>query len=502
MPGPLAPLLAASASGVTCFAAGNLVAKNRFFDLLGARSGKPRVDSFQQNGLEDAIVIVDPISTGARLAFEAQSRGSKVIRIFSEGPGSKNILDLVPESCRGLTYAVTLHFNWDDPSATVRELSSLPYHIMACQVGCESGVEAYDQLTAAMPGFPSNGLDLSAARRDKYIMGESVRNAGLRAVKQKEVSKWDAEVLDFLSKELKVREHDTTGPWCVLKPTRSAASDGVYIAKCLDDAAEAFDRILGATSVFGTQNQSVLLQEFLKGKEYVVDSVSMEGEHKCVAIWEYDKRPCNGAPFVYFGMVLYQSENGERERRLVEYMHNVLDALGVRHGPSHGEVMWLEDEDAPCLVEVGARPHGGEGTFVDLAEPVLGFSQVHVMLDTFDKPHRFRRLPKLPDRFQGGAQEVFLVSRQSGFLAAYPLLEKIKRLRSFKNLELQVKVGSRIDITVDLMTTPGSIMLAHSDGKVVEEDSQFIRQLQDEEGFYQLAKVNALKYASPNYKLL
>jgi hypothetical protein len=31
------------------------------------------------------------------------------------------------------------------------------------------------------------------------------------------------------------------------------------------------------------------------------------------------------------------------------------DALGVVHGPSHAEVMWLRHEDAPCLVEVGCR---------------------------------------------------------------------------------------------------------------------------------------------------
>lgn len=28
--------------------------------------------------------------------------------------------------------------------------------------------------------------------------------------------------------------------------------------------------------------------------------------------------------------------------------------------------MWLDEEDQPCLVEVGARPHGGEGTFTEL----------------------------------------------------------------------------------------------------------------------------------------
>ena len=65
-------------------------------------------------------------------------------------------------------------------------------------------------------------------------------------------------------------------------------------------------------------------------QEYVVDSVSIEGIHKTVAIWEYDKRSANGAKFVYYGMRLYESETGEREDELVKYMHSVLDALEIR----------------------------------------------------------------------------------------------------------------------------------------------------------------------------
>ena len=84
----------------------------------------------------------------------------------------------------------------------------------------------------------------------------------------------------------------------------------------------------------------------------------------------------------------------------------MLDALAVRHGPSHAEVMWLDGEDAPCLVEVGCRPHGGEGTFVDMVEPTIGYSKLSVMLDAVEKPYRFHRLPTRPAAFAGGAMEV------------------------------------------------------------------------------------------------
>ena len=34
----------------------------------------------------------------------------------------------------------------------------------------------------------------------------------------------------------------------------------------------------------------------LEGEEWVVDTVSRAGEHKCVALWRYGKGEANGAP--------------------------------------------------------------------------------------------------------------------------------------------------------------------------------------------------------------
>jgi biotin carboxylase len=326
-------------------------------------------------------------------------------------------------------------------------------------------------------------------------MGEKVRQAGIRAVKQQECSKWAGEAEPYV-KALGVTSSESGG-WCVLKPTRSAGTDGVYICKTLDEARENWSKIFGANNIFGIENQTVLVQEFMKGKEYVVDSVSVEGEHKCVAIWEYDKRPCNGHQFVYFGMRLYQSQDGKREEALVNYMHSVLDALDVKHGPSHGEVIWLDTDDAPCLVEVGCRPHGGEGTFIELTTPTpIGYNKVSVMLDVVEKPYKFKRLPRRPERFAGGAMEVCLVSRQEGTLAAYPMLEEVKALRSFVSSEIKVPVGSKLEKTVNFVTTPGSVMLVHEDGRVVEEDQATIHNWEEEGKFYTLAGSSTIKFRS------
>ena len=113
-------------------------------------------------------------------------------------------------------------------------------------------------------------------------MGECVRNAGLRAVRQELCSSWDA--ARAFCEALGVNDTETSA-WCVLKPCKSAGTDGVYIAKSLEECERRFDEILGTETVFGESNDNVLVQEFMKGTEYVVDHVSVEGVHKCVAIW-------------------------------------------------------------------------------------------------------------------------------------------------------------------------------------------------------------------------
>ena len=112
---------------------------------------------------------------------------------------------------------------------------------------------------------------------------------------------------------------------------------------------------MGAINQCGATNEGVLAQECLVGTEYVVDHVSRGGVHKTACVWQYEKRIVNGvsAPIVYFGQVVVDPQS-ERAKMLVAYMRTVLGAIGLREGPSHGEVMFDETTPgaAPCLVEM------------------------------------------------------------------------------------------------------------------------------------------------------
>eukprot|EP00640_Fibrocapsa_japonica_P000960 CAMPEP_0113934136 /NCGR_PEP_ID=MMETSP1339-20121228/1456_1 /TAXON_ID=94617 /ORGANISM="Fibrocapsa japonica" /LENGTH=854 /DNA_ID=CAMNT_0000935799 /DNA_START=152 /DNA_END=2716 /DNA_ORIENTATION=+ /assembly_acc=CAM_ASM_000762 len=420
---------------------------------------------------DEAVVVVDAISTGRKLASIAIGRGLNVIHLVSNAAASASGLG----ACGNLPFVATVDER-DTFEETVAALEALPFNIIASTVGCESAVELNDQLSEILGLSTSNGTALSEARRDKWAMAERVRECGVRAVKQCVATRFE-EVVTFVESN-RLQKY-------ILKPRRSAGSDGVFFCENLVEARDHFNTILSRPTIFGESSRDVLVQEFLHGKEYVVDTVTCNGEHKVVAFWEYDKRPTNGSKFVYFDMHLYQTQDGIKEQRMGEYVFSVLDALGVQFGPSHAEVIWLENEDAPCLVEVGTRPHGAGGNFSEMCDSVIGYNQLGVTLDSYLRPEDFKKVPEMPGKYSGMGMEFFFVSRKEGSLEKIHM-QGVESLASYHGHDLHVDIGGKVKKTVDLMTTPGVVRLYDNDREQVFRDSDFIRTL--EADIFQLEK--------------
>jgi len=261
----------------------------------------------------------------------------------------------------------------------------------------------------------------------------------------------------------------------VVKPIESAGSDDVFKCTSVAEVKAAFDKINGSTNLLGAANEGVLVQEFLDGTEYVIDSVSRDGVHKVTAIWEYDKRSVNDANFVYFGMSL-RPASGAVEQQLVAYSDSVLDALGILNGPGHMEVKMCAD--GPCLVEVGSRCHGGEGTWRVVTQECIGHDQIGATLDAYLDPAAFDALPMAPMELKKSGCEVFLVSRQDGVIAALPGVDTIRALPGFRKMGLAVQPGMAQKRTVDCFTRPGSVQLVADNDIALARDVAAIRALE------------------------
>ncbi|MFF4268918.1 ATP-grasp domain-containing protein [Streptomyces sp. NPDC001536] len=135
----------------------------------------------------------------------------------------------------------------------------------------------------------------------------------------------------------------------VVKPTALAGSRGVFLWQEEADLAvwTALVEQYGYDGPF-------LVEEYLRGPEYSVETLSRDGEHRIVGITE----KLLGAPplFVEVGHVHPAPLPPERRQAIEELTTELLTACGYRFGPAHTEVIWTEA--GPRVVESQARLGG------------------------------------------------------------------------------------------------------------------------------------------------
>jgi len=435
---------------------------------FGAVSPVPRNESDSPPSVTVAsfsalVVVVDPVSTGACLAHQLASDGYPLVCVWS---------DMCPDTVKAHTkagteveYVAKLQYcPKDGGKATLAALQQLG-QIRDVLVGCETGVLCADVLAAAL-GVRGNGSELSTVRRNKWHQIEAVRAAGLDAPLQR-LARSKEDVEEFLSSAA------LPAPFgAVVKPVDGAGSDGVFICSSADAVREAFRKLEGTHNVLGLRNNEVLLQEYLRGDEYVIDTVSRDGQHKCVALWKYDKRAANGAPVVYFGMRLLGVEAQPELEGMIAYVEGVLNAIGIRNGAMHTEVK-LEAR-GPVLIEVNARLHGGEGIWLPISNACLGYTQVSAYRDAFFDQRAFDALPAAPERMAAQGAWVTVRANQGGRVTRLDQtrIDRIRALPSFLDdyFTPALRVGGFVAMTVDACTVHGCFNLVHADAEQLSAD--------------------------------
>jgi biotin carboxylase len=278
----------------------------------------------------------------------------------------------------------------------------------------------------------------------------------------------------------------------VIKPTGSSGSDGVFFCRDENAVVEAHQTIVGQMNPNGVVNEEVVMQEFLMGDEYIVDTISCDGRHIVVAVWVYTKRkgtPWNPTCVISEGNRLLPSE-GAVQDILVDYVFQVLDAVGLRHGPCHTEIMLTPD--GPRLVEVNARLHGLQGP--KLIELATGTSKAAYAVDVlagdrslFERHYRSGegrwRYPMLK-----ACQQVVLISPVEGYLRR--AIDKTISgfdLPSLVDVLPSVKRGQWLSQTSDLNNSAGFVLLIHESREQLEADLQRIREAEESGELYEVS---------------
>jgi biotin carboxylase len=353
-----------------------------------------------------------------------------------------------------------------DLAATSAKLAALDVGFVVA--GSESGVLLADELSATL-GTPGNGMTRPSARRDKYQMARAVQDAGL-AVAASFVTA-DAQRAAAWAQDL--------GSWpVVLKPLASAGTDNVRICHSARQVVREHAAIMATVDRYGARNETVLVQEFLHGEEYFVNTVSRDGVHHLVEVWRYHKRAIAG------GRWMYDHEEPVRldspgVAGLVDYALAVLDALEIRNGAAHTEVMLTPT--GPVLVESGARMGGSHKP--DVVSRCIGTNQVECLALAIAAPAEVieRRLPIYQPRSY--LRYVTLISPDDGLVPDFDGFAPVRALPSFLEMVLTIPANQPAPRTVDLATSMGYVYLESDDPEQVEADYKQLRAM-EENGLY------------------
>ena len=257
----------------------------------------------------------------------------------------------IQEEYESIPYEFDMVYEQDSFEETLKKVKK--FNPLLIIPASEAGVRLATKLSHEL-GLVGNSIENLDAMTLKHEMHNRLAQKGIRSIKGKIVHSL-AEVLDFYDSE-SLKE-------VVLKPIYSAASANVRICLNRDEVIQSAKLLLDDYNVYGDNISEILIQERIKGVEYIVNTVSRDGVPCVTTVWKYNKIKTSEGANVYDSIETVNELNlGEAE--LIEYAYEVIDALGIKYGPVHGEYMM--DKDGPVLIEVNCRPMGAD---LPVAEP-------------------------------------------------------------------------------------------------------------------------------------
>ncbi|QBR84747.1 ATP-grasp domain-containing protein [Legionella israelensis] len=398
------------------------------------------------------VVIVDPLSSGVELAPTFKSREISAIAILLKstdwiGFGAKirasDFIEIIPEQ------------------PNLVELLR-KYNPLAIIPGTEKGVLLAETLAATLTPRFANDSSKSLNRLHKALMQKSLNEAGIPALKTFNTSS-ETEVENW------IKVNELTDSPLIIKPPISAGSDKVFHIPAKGDWKKAFNRVLTEPSkITGKMNETVVVQEQAIGTEFAVGTVSANGKHYLAHLIKYNKITSSHRKTVY-DYVEFVPYSEKMHGELFDYTQKALDALGIRWGAAHNEII-LTDK-GPRLIETGARMCGGP--VVSFAREATGSSQADKLVEIFADGDVITK----DYVFEKTVVPVFLKSPAKGKISNIEVFADVSKLPTFLNEHIWFKNGDIVPETVDYLTSIGIIALA-GDRDSIFLDYVKIRQLE------------------------
>ena len=158
---------------------------------------------------------------------------------------------------------------------------------------------------------------------------------------------------------------------CVVKPIKGSGKSGVSFANNIKEFQEAI------AYSYRASDTAPLIEEYAKGKEVSVESISFRGQHHVIQITDKDS---SGAPhFVELGHHQPSVFSHDIQEKIRRVLPRILDSVGYVSGASHTELK-VSDDGSIYLIEINPRG-GGDEISNRLVSLSTGYDYIGGMID-------------------------------------------------------------------------------------------------------------------------
>ncbi|MBX7066930.1 MAG: ATP-grasp domain-containing protein [Parachlamydiales bacterium] len=403
----------------------------------------------------DAVVLFDAISSATPLKTAASQLGFKVIAVYTRPLSIYETEFHLDE--KALKQDADLTLFSDNLEWIYQKIKESRFTLRGSIPGLDSGVELADQIALAFQ-LPGNRIDLSSARRDKGKM---------RAVQKQEGFSCPDFAVCQTEKEIKnyVRTHPFP---LVIKTPRGAGTSHVYVCDDLENLLEKFRIIQKSENLFGEIPTHAVVEDFIGGNEYIVNTFS-DGEKVHVTdLWIYEKLQTEAFKNITTSAILLPF-SGNKEMQ--EMGKRIAEGFGISRGPAHLE-MKKDPIRGPTLIELAARLCGARLPFY--VKKYSNFDPYRATIEVFTKGSY--EVPE-PIVFSKQIALALCPIFKVGMIQKIIGIEEIQKLSSYETHQLNVKIGDLLQPTTYLTTTPLVVFLAHKDREQLLKDLKKVHQI-------------------------
>lgn len=207
-------------------------------------------------------------------------------------------------------------------------------------------------------GSPCNSKECQALTANKFTMREQMRKCGVSIPAYKAIRSRD-------------EKFDIPFP-VIVKPADNGGSRGVTLVRTQEELNAALDRAFDYS-----KNQTVMIEQFIEGREFSIESISYQGKHYILQIT--DKVTTEAPYFVELAHHQPAQLTPKQWDDIKSLTLKMLDALKIENSAGHTEIK-MDKNGIPYVIEMGPRM-GGDYISSDLVRLSTGYSFVKGTLE-------------------------------------------------------------------------------------------------------------------------